>query len=119
MGRWLELIDNVTQPPPLVAYEAFLAACLQGPARGRYIRYDATSQQKLLPNIVTLAGVLDAVPLEFSSASAPPPHATVLTFDALAAFDGFAPVEATRYVYEHHVNMTTGLSWMNPGYESQ
>ena len=112
---WLQLVHGISDPP-LTSHSAFLAACLQGPAKGRYIRY-GTAQQKLIPNIVTLAGVLDAVPLE--AADPLPAHATVLVFDAVTTFGGFTPLQATRYVFEHHVQQTTGMSKMNPGYEAQ
>ncbi len=115
---WLQLIYGITHPS-LTSYNDFLATCLQGPAQGRYIRYSASThaQQKLVPNIVTLAGVLDAVPLDVADPL--PPHATTVAFDALSIFDQMTPLEATRYVFEHHVHQTTGMSKMNPGYESQ
>jgi hypothetical protein len=73
--------------------------------------------QKLVPIIVTLAGVLGAVPLE---ATQPLPfQATTVAFDACKTFDGFPPLQATRFAFERHVNQTTGMSKMNPGYQSQ
>lgn len=115
---WLRLIFQI-KDPPLTSYDSFVATCLQGPAKGRYIRYNASThaQQKLLPNIVTLAGVLDAVPLDVAEPI--PSHATTVVFDALKTFDQMTPLDATRYVFEHHVQQTTGMSKMNPGYESQ
>ena len=115
---WLKLIDNVTSPK-LTSNDDFLSACFQSVARGRYIRYNATTHQALLPNIVTLAAVLDAVPLDVSI-NATHVDATVLVLDLLTVFPaGTTPYDATEYVYNKHVNMTTGLVKMNPGYESQ
>ena len=44
----------------------FIRSCVQGWARGRWIRYDISveAQRLIVPNIITLAGVLDAVPLD-------------------------------------------------------
>ena len=114
---WLELVSGITDPP-MTSYDSFLDACLVS-VKGRYIRYSAGThaQQKLVPNIVTMAGVLDAVPLD--TADPLPPHATTVAFDALKTFDKLTPLQATRYVFEHHVNGTTGMSKMNPGYQSQ
>jgi len=63
--------------------------------------------------------VLDAVPLDVSI-NATHVDATVLVLDLLTVFPaGTTPYDATEYVYNKHVNMTTGLVKMNPGYESQ
>ena len=69
--EWLRLLKNMTAMPPTVDAADFLAKCLEGdaPTDGRYIPFNATLQQALLPNIVTLGGVLDAIPLDIGGAS--------------------------------------------------
>lgn len=109
---WLRLLENMTSPPPLTTPADFISGCLRR-QKGAYILYNSTAQQALLPSIVTLAGVLDAVPIE---AATEYPDATVCAFNALEAFpSGTTPLEATRSVYEAHVNATTGMSKLNPG----
>ena len=113
---WLALTENITDPV-LTPVPTFLATCLEHASLSRYIIYNATAQQKLVPIITTLAGVLGAVP--FHVGDPIPPNAKVLAFNASQTFRGFEPVDATRYAYERYVNQTTGLCKMNPGYESQ
>jgi hypothetical protein len=113
--EWLADVDGISDPP-FVAADAFLARCLKpatGVAKG-IARYNATSGQLTVPNLITVAAVLDAVPLEpgaFPHAAAAAP----VVFDALAEWTGFSALQATQWVYERHVNQTTGLAKMNPG----
>lgn len=70
--EWLRLLQNITVIPPTIDSATFLATCLEsdnGPAGGRYIPFNATLQQALLPNIVTLGGVLDAIPVDVGGKS--------------------------------------------------
>lgn len=91
----------------------FISMCLTGPAKG-YIRYNATAQQVLTPNIVTLAAVLDAVPLEDGH---PARDGAELVYDAVTNWDGFSALDATSFMYDNHVNETTTMAKMNPGYD--
>ena len=113
---WLQLTENITNPP-LTPVTEFLTTCLEQASSSRYILYNAQTQQKLVPIITTLAGVLDAVPFHIGDPR--PPNAKTLAFNASETFKDFEPVDATRYAYERYVNETTGLSKLNPGYESQ
>ena len=114
---WLGLVENITTKPSLTNYSDFISTCLKGPAGGRYIRYNSTTQRALIPNIITLVAVLDAVPLQSTDER---PEATVLALDALAVSPpGTSPHGATRYVFENHVNVTTAMNKLNPGYEDQ
>eukprot|EP01048_Picozoa_sp_COSAG05_P020044 COSAG05_NODE_3307_length_2162_cov_1.789142_1_plen_612_part_00 len=111
--EWLADVDGITDPP-LVPADAFLARCLKpatGVARG-IIHYNATTQQITIPNLITMAAVLDAVPLEPGSLGS---TLVPVVFDALAVWDGFSAYNATEWVYERYVNKTTGLAKMNPG----
>ena len=79
-----------------------------------HIRFNAsrTSQQLIVPNIVTLAAVLDAIPLQDGdSLAAQLPK----VFDALEEFRGFSAMQATEYMHKHYVNQTSTMAQMNPG----
>ena len=91
----------------------FLDTCLRTVAKG-FIHYNYTAQQLVLPNIITLAGVLDAVPLE-----APPSGSTAskLLLDARTALAGFSSLDATQWVYDRYVNLTTTMAKLNPGFD--
>jgi len=95
---WLKNVENVSTVPPLTNATEFLSSCLAGPAGGRYISYNSTDrkQQANLPSIVTLAGVLDAVPLDIAS-GALPAGATTVAFDAVSVFAGLSPREVAEY----------------------
>ena len=65
---WKDLAPKEGPYMPMETTE-FLKLCLFGDGKSEaiskgYLRYNLTAQQLISPNIVTLAGVLDAVPLE-------------------------------------------------------
>jgi hypothetical protein len=67
----------------------------------------------VLPNLVTLAAVLDAVPLEDGDALQPPGATLVLDTTLQSVFGtngslGYGALKASRYVYENHINATGG-----------
>jgi hypothetical protein len=108
---WLAKLYNITNPP-LLAPDAFIQSCMAGVAHNRRIRYDYASQKLVAPNLMTLAAVLDAVPLEDAAAAA---RGSTIVFDALQTWASFAAINATRYMFENHANATTGLAMTNPG----
>jgi hypothetical protein len=110
-AKWYEDIEGVPQPK-LTATIDFLDMCLRSGQTKGYIRYNATSQQLLTPNIITMAAVLDAVPLEDGHPSIG--NATMV-FDALSEWAGYDSLAATTFVYENYVNVTTSMAKMNPG----
>jgi hypothetical protein len=122
-SQWLADIEGVLSPE-ITPTEDFINSCLgnQKLVQG-FILYDYATQQALLPNLVTLAAVLDAVPLEAADAAlilgagagAEPP---VMVFDATAAWAGFTPLQATEYMFVGHVSETSTLAFMNPGYDN-
>lgn len=91
----------------------FLQSCItKFPA---CVRYDYKLQQPLLPNILTVASTLDAVPLA-TSMNMP---CDKPVFDALVEFKDNTPAMATKYVFEKYAAQTSGLAMLNPGYDTQ
>ena len=115
---WLQSLYNITTPT-LTPVTLFLDTCLKTHAGGKYLLYNAKTQQSLVPELMTLAGVLDAVPFDVSVTKSLPSSATVLAFDGTVSFQDFQPIDATRYVYQHHLNATMGMAKLNPGYAGQ
>jgi hypothetical protein len=80
------------------------------------VRYDYPAQQALLPNILTAAAALGAVPLDEGldvTCGAP-------VFDAIQELAGRdSPALATKYVFDAFGAQTTGLAMLNPGYDQQ
>eukprot|EP00466_Bigelowiella_natans_P021206 jgi/Bigna1/91286/estExt_fgenesh1_pg.C_950041 len=110
---WLSAIEET---PTSVSPTDFLHTCLvtSGVAKG-YIRYNYTGQRRVIPNIITLAAVLDAVPLEDTD---PLVSGAELVFDSVEALSGFSALDATSYVFERYSNKTTTMSKMNPGLDT-
>ncbi len=115
--EWLQDIFGV-KSPNVTGLADFLSYCLSAsntdgsPMVKGYIRYNSTAQQ-LVPNIITLAGILDAVPFEEGSPFIP---SLELLFDAVTVFANSSAKDATEYVFDRHGNSTTCMSMMNPGY---
>jgi hypothetical protein len=95
-----------------VAEADFLKRCVADfPA---CVRYDYKGQQALLPNILTVASVLGAVPVADGQAIV----CSNPAFDATQVLaDKNTPELATRYVFEQYGKQTTGLAMLTPGYD--
>ena len=108
--RWLEELDLA--PAEVLGAGDFLEACL-----ARFptcVRYSYESQRPLLPNVLTVGAALGAVPLDVGMTV----PCGAVAFDATVEFDGLStPEAATRFVSEHHLQDTTGLAMLNPGYD--
>lgn len=124
-AAWLECTGNNHSDSKRIALPNFLHRCLHGdsstPAVAKgYLRYNYTTQKIIVPNIATIAGVLDAVPLDDIQIASlvlektPPLVDLVLTFPNTADVQN-APRVATQWVYDRYINQTTGMSKMNPG----
>ena len=117
---WLADIEGITNPT-LTPVSEFLARCIHGnataglaPVAKGVIRYDYNASKALIPNIVTLAAVLDAVPLEVSDPAA---KSTAVVFDVAKEWQGFDYYKATEYMFDQFRNVTTTMAKMNPGYD--
>jgi hypothetical protein len=78
------------------------------------VRYAYADQKALLPNVLTVAASLGAVPLDPGLAVA----CADVVFDATVEFaTRNTPALATRYVFENFAAGTTGLAMLNPGYD--
>jgi hypothetical protein len=108
---WIE--ELALQPDTILNAEEFLqSARTEFP---RCVRYSYEDQQALLPNILTVSAVLEAIPIAVEMDM----EWGDVAFDATAVFkDHDTPYLATKYVYENYVNETTGLAMLNPGYNA-
>lgn len=108
---WLETLG--LRPTGSEPYAEFLSACL---ADFGCARYDYGAQQEILPAILTASAALGVVPLAEQS----PLRCETPAFDAVQAFAGKdSQLASTRYVYENHLDKTTGLAMLNPGYDRE
>lgn len=108
---WIK--ELVLQPAKTLSAEEFLKSCkAEFP---RWVKYSHDKQRALLPNILTVSAVLEAIPI----AEEMNVEWGELVFDAMVEFkDRNSPYLATKYVYEKYVKETTGLAMLNPGYET-
>ena len=110
---------------PSIDIDAFLRLCLHGdgqsaPVARGFLQYDHTQQKIIVPNIVTLAAVLDAVPLELSQATAlgltsAPLLDIVSLFPIIQSNMSAVARQATSWVWDRYQTRTNGLAKMNPG----
>lgn len=107
--QWLADIEGLVNPP-LTPLAPFLRQCLR--TFNATILYSYASQQATLPLLVTLAGVLNAVPLEVGS---PYAAGVPVAFDATKSFAGLALVNATALLFDRYASQTTALAFLNPG----
>lgn len=104
---WIASVRNETVP-------AFLTRCLSSSAAQGYIRYNYTEQHLVVPQIITAAGALSAVPLEDRS---PYIGSAARVLDAVAVLGSNTSLrDATLWAYGRFVNLTTTLAFMDPGF---
>lgn len=121
-SRWLE--DAIGVSPDdyvMVPARDFLFDCLVSEKTNGRLRYDFLAQQTIVPNLVTIAAVLDAIPLEDSD---PLSEGQPIVFDALQEGGplggaGATPIQATEFVFNAFANQTSGLAKMNPGWNTR
>lgn len=107
--QWLTELDLT--PSRTVTAQEFLNECVtEFPS---CVRYDYTDQQKLLPNVLTVAAALEAVPLDTGMDVA----CNDVAFDATVELADDTPYLATEYVFQNYIDQTTGLAMLNPGYQ--
>jgi len=71
--EWLAIAaPSLPSPPPFTPITVFMRACFDTAAFNAIIEFNYTQQQELVPNIITVASALSAVPLPPSSPYAPP-----------------------------------------------
>lgn len=113
---WLDTAtDAAAQHRVNTSIPDFLTTCLSGasPLAKGYIKYNA-SDYLIIPNLCTLAAVLDAVPLEASSPYIGTTKAPQV-FDALTTWAEFKAFQATEWMADRYLNKTRGMAKMNPG----
>lgn len=115
----LDIVGVASMPAP-TPVEDFLAGCLKGSgavAKG-VVRYNYTAQQAVVPNLVTLAAVLDAVPMEDGDVVA---DGVPVVFDSIKQFGPPAAqtaVNVTAWMYDRFGNATSTIAMINPGYDT-
>lgn len=113
---WLEIAANETTiQQNTVTHDDFMSACFKQAAKG-YISYDWHTQQHIMPNIITLAGVLDAIPFDLSVQKAPPSDLPLIE-DVTKLWANFTDFQATEYMLNNYINETKHLAKINPGYD--
>jgi len=102
---------------PLTSSEFLADIC----ARENFAKllYSKELHHEIIPQLITVAGVLDAVPLDVDSSMDQIPswmdHEVV--FDAGATFSQVSELVATQFVFDNYGHLTTGVAMMNPGWK--
>jgi hypothetical protein len=48
----------------------------------------------------------------------PQPPSAVMIYNLITEWSGFTPLNATSFMFDHYINETSTLAWMNPGYDN-
>ena len=107
---WLDDLYHITDPTP-TPIDSLMAQCLS--AYPRYIAFNASFQMAITPNLITLSSVLDAVLLEADSGWISE-HGPERVFDAVTVFGNASALTVSEWMFDHHVDSTSTLSFMNP-----
>ena len=80
--------------------------------------YSKELHHEIIPQLITIAGVLDAVPLDVDTGMELDPAWAEheVAFDALATFPEVSELLATQFVFDTYGHLTTGVAMMNPGW---
>jgi hypothetical protein len=114
-AMWLYDIFGVSNPRTTPINE-FMMSCLSSTALvNGHILYEYNTQQAIVPNLITLAAVLNATLLEKDQAEE---YASNLVYDATVEWYNYTPYDATKFMYDKYVNQTSTLAYMNPGYDN-
>ena len=124
-ATWLALTrPDLPVPPPLTPAADFVGACLglavvggagsggAPPAAAGRLRYSWAQQQLVVPQLLTLAACLGAVPLEDASPFA---ARAALVFDAEAEWRNYSSLNATAAAFARCGAATATMAIMNPG----
>jgi len=114
--QWLADLEGDSTKTTLSVTD-YLKKCLtSGVAKGyiRYTSWDGNARQTL-PQVITLAGVLDAVVLDDSVLS---PEGATLLRDIATEWKDWSELSATQYMFETYASQTTGMSKTNPGWDT-
>ena len=80
--------------------------------------YSKEVHHEIIPQLITIAGVLDAVPLDTDTGMDQLPawidHEVV--FDAAETFTEVSELIATTYTFDTYGHLTSGVAMMNPGW---
>jgi len=115
--QWLADLESTSTKTELSVSD-YLTKCLtSGVAKGyiKYSTWDGAARQTL-PQVITLAGVLDAVVLDDSAHS---PQGATLLRDIDTEWYQWSELTATKYMFDNYVQLTTGASKTNPGWDTK
>ena len=123
--KWLstaEEYDPDLEPMEVPSYEFINDIC--GSRNFSKMHYNSQDHHVMIPQLITLAGVLDAVPLATNDEMDKYPgwQEQQLVFDASFVFpdlDELTEALATQFVYVTYGHLTTGVSMMNPGWKQR
>lgn len=107
---WLDQLAIV--PSETLTSAEFLDRCMT--KFKKCVRYSYIDQQKIVPSIVTIAAVKEAIPLDVGMTA----QCDNNVFDATVELaEKNTPYLAAKYTYNNYIKHTNGLAMLNPGYE--
>ena len=85
------------------------------------ILYSKTWHHEIIPQLITLAGVLDSVPLDTDTDmdELPSWQEQEVSLDARQVFPEVSELLATEFIFDKYGGETSGVAMMNPGWRQQ
>ena len=103
---WLAELEGYV--PETTSVDTFVGACLDSLAGG-YFLYDYEKQKNLIPNIITLAAVTGAVPIDMAMVDdLRIPSSLEFRYDLSKEWKHHTPLSATREVRMDEERRTSG-----------
>ena len=93
----------------------FIDNCLNSKLVTGYLKYNFLEQKLILPQLITIAGVKNIIPIDTNYFDYNIIKNIKLDFDATDILKNASLYDSTLYIYNNYINNTTGLAKMDPG----
>ena len=109
---WLKQLTDVDVN--MIDDISFIKNCLNSSLVSGYLKYNYTKHKLIIPQLLTIAAVTNTVPVDIVSFSPEVIQNIPLKFDTAKIFEKPSLYDATLYLFQNYMNLTTGMAKMNP-----
>ncbi len=95
--------------------QTFIQNCLNSKLVDGYLNYNYLEQRLILPQLITIAGVMNIIPIDITTFDSKIISNITLKFDAITILPNATLYSSSLYIYNNYFNKTNGLSKMDPG----
>ena len=95
--------------------QVFIKKCFNSKLVGGYLNYNYLEQRLILPQLITIAGVMNIIPIDITIFDSKLIENITLKFDAPTILQNATLYSSSLYIYNNYFNSTKGISKMDPG----